>query len=277
MWSLLLIPLFGYAAIVLLLFLFQDRLLFPAGLAAGQGTIAEGAAALVLRTPDGETLHGLHVPPRRGEGGPVILGFGGNAWNAADAAATLHALYPRHDIVLYHYRGYPPSSGRAGASRLTADSMAIHDDVVRRFPGRPIVAVGFSVGSGLAAVLAAKRPLAGLILVTPFDSLQAVAAGRYPWVPVRLLFRHEIAAAVALEATDLPVAIVAAADDRLIPPGRVAALRRRLPRPVFDATIAGAGHNDIYQHPQFAPAMRDALARVTAGQPRRAGHSLITD
>ena len=267
MWSLLLIPLFAYAAILLLLFVFQDRLLFPAGLAAGQGAVADGAAALVLRTPDGETLHGLHVPPRRGEGGPVILGFGGNAWNAADAAATMHALYPRHDIVLFHYRGYAPSSGRAGAAALAADSLAIHDEVVRRFPGRPIVAIGFSVGSGVAAVLAARRPLTGLILVTPFDSLRAVAAGQYRWVPVRLLFRHEIAAADALEKASVPVAIVAAADDRLISPARTDALRRRLPRLVFDATIAGAGHNDIYQHPVFAATMRDAFAEVTAGLP----------
>ena len=265
MWTLLFIPFSAYAAIVLLLFVFQSRLLFPAGLALGQGPAAEGTMSLALSTGDGETLHGLHVPPRRGEGGPVILGFGGNAWNAADAAATLHMLYPRHDVVIFHYRGYAPSSGRAGARALTEDSLAIHDEVARRFPNRPIVAVGFSVGSGVAAFLAARRKLAGIILVTPFDSLQAVAAGQYPWVPVRLLFRHEMAAAASLETSTVPVAIVAAAADRLIPAARTNALRRRVPNLVFDQTIAGTGHNDVYQHPDFAQAMRGALARVAGG------------
>jgi pimeloyl-ACP methyl ester carboxylesterase len=263
MWTLLLIPLFFYAAVLLLLFVFQGRLLFPAGLAAGQAAFPEGATALLLRTSDGETLHGLHVPPRRGEGGPIILGFGGNAWNAADAAATLHALFPRHDVVVFHYRGYAPSSGRAAAADLTTDSLAIHDEVVRRFPRRAIIAVGFSVGTGVAAFLATRRDLSGLILVTPFDSLRDVAAGHYPWVPVRLLFRHEMPAAAWLERTRLPVAIIAAERDTLIPRVRTDVLRRHLRSIAFDVTIAGAGHNDIYQHPEFAGAMREALAAVS--------------
>ncbi len=36
----------------------------------------------------------------------------------------------------------------------------------------PIIAIGFSIGSAVAAYLARHRPVAGLILVTPFDSLE---------------------------------------------------------------------------------------------------------
>jgi pimeloyl-ACP methyl ester carboxylesterase len=218
---------------------------------------------LTVSTPDGETLRGVRLPASGdGDKRPVILGFGGNGWNAAEAANYLRGLFPDRDVVTFHYRGYRPSTGRAGAAALTADSLLVYDDVARRFPGRPVVAVGFSVGTGVAAFLASRRDLAGLILVTPFDSLEAVAAGQYPWVPVRLLFRHPMPSADWLKGRDVPVALIAGGADTLVVPARTEALRRRVPNLVYDRTIADAGHNDIYRRPDFEEAMRRALERI---------------
>ena len=49
-----------------------------------------------------------------------------------------------------------------------------------------------SIGAGPAAYLASQRPIAGLILVTPFDSLTALAREHYPWAPVSLLLRYRM-------------------------------------------------------------------------------------
>jgi dienelactone hydrolase len=125
-----------------------------------------------------------------------------------------------------------------------------------------VIAAGFSIGSGVAAQLASRRPLAGLILVTPFDSLTAVAAGHYPWLPVRLLFRNPLESADALRTSPVPVAIVAAGADTLVVKARTDALRAALSSLVFDRTIAGADHNSIYSHPAFADAMHEAMAAV---------------
>jgi pimeloyl-ACP methyl ester carboxylesterase len=114
----------------------------------------------------------------------------------------------------------------------------------------------------VAAQLAAVRKLDGLILVTPFDSLKAVAQSMYPWLPIGPIFQHEIAAAEAIENTRVPVAIIAAQNDEIVPAERTAALRRRVPNLVFDHTVAGAGHNDIYARSDFQQAMRDALDRL---------------
>ena len=269
MLKLLLIPVFLYAAILVLLFVFQTRLLFPAGFAENSGPVPATARSLTLATPDGETLHGLHIPPAAPRpGAPVILGFGGNAWNGAAAAAYLHRLYPEADVVVFHFRGYAPSTGSPSARALAADALLVHDETARLLPGRRIVAVGFSIGSGVAAHLAGQRPLAGLILVTPFDSLAKVAAAQYPWLPVRLLFRHEMHPARWLAASQLPTAVVAAERDTLIPPARTDALRRALPNLVFDRTVPGAGHNDIYDRPEFQAVMRVALQRVERGGER---------
>jgi uncharacterized protein len=253
-----------YLVVLVALYLLQTSMLFPGAGAAGP--LPPSAQAMEVPAGD-ERLWGIHIPPTKGEARhlPLILGFGGNAWNAAAAAAYLHDLFPATDVVVFHFRGYAPSSGRPSASALLADAPIVHDFVSGMFPDRPIVAVGFSIGSGVAAHVAKQRPLAGLILVTPFDSLSRVAADHYPWLPVRLLFRHRMEPAADLAHSDTPVALIAAEGDRLIPPRRTAALRTAIPNLTFDRTIPGTGHNDLYQEPAFHDAMRDAFARLGPG------------
>jgi pimeloyl-ACP methyl ester carboxylesterase len=254
-----------YAAICALAFIFQDRYLFPVGAARSDDPLPPGAGRLTLNAADGTKLVGLHLPPRRpAPNPPLILGFGGNAWNADHAAEYLGDVFPGADIVAFHYRGYGPSEGRPGAAALLADSLLIHDFAVARWPGRPIVAVGFSIGSGVAAHLARERPVAGAILVTPFDSLTKVAAGHAPWLPVRWLFHNRMEAAADLAAARVPVAILAGGADSLVPKARTDALRRAAKTLVYDRTLPRAGHNDIYARSDFQQALREALAAVTA-------------
>src|SRR5206468_4940089 len=143
------------------------------------------------RTPDGETLQGIHIPPEETDATrTLILGFGGNAWNGQDVAEYLHELYPDHEVVAFHYRGYAPSTGSPSAAALIADAPLVYDVAVDRVKPKRVIAVGFSIGSGIAAELAAQRKLDGLILVTPFDSLKAVAQSMYPWLPIGAFFDH---------------------------------------------------------------------------------------
>jgi uncharacterized protein len=125
-----------------------------------------------------------------------------------------------------------------------------------------VIGVGFSIGSGVVAELATAKRLDGLILVTPFDSLKAVAQSMYPWLPIGPFFEHEINAALALERVKAPVAIIAAQRDEIVPAERTDALRHLIPQLVFDRTIDGAGHNDIYARSEFQGSMREAFAKL---------------
>lgn len=266
MWKLLLFVPIAYLAICIALFIAQGRLLFPAGMVAGAGPLPAYAERLLVDS-GGERLHGVHIRPRSPAAERLaILGFGGNAWNAEAMALYLHQLFPDADVVAFHYRGYRPSTGKPSAAALLGDAPLLHDHVVERLNPDRIVAVGFSVGSGVAAHLASRRPLAGAILVTPFDSLKAVAAGHYPWLPVSLLFRNEMAAAQDLRAAPaIPVAIISAERDTIIAPARAKALAAAAPNLVFERTIKGAGHNDLYDRPNFRAAMTSALKAFSAG------------
>ena len=216
-----------------------------------------------MTAPGGETLHGVHIPteeptPAR----TLILGFGGNAWNGQDVAEYLHEIFPEEDVVAFHYRGYAPSTGSPSGEALIADAPLVYDAAVAATTPSRVVAVGFSIGTGVAAQLSASRKLDGLILVTPFDSLKAVAQSLYPWLPIGPLFAHDIDAAVPLAKSDVPIAIIAAERDEIVPAERTAALRKLVPHLVYDRTIGGAGHNDIYARSDFQLAMREALAKI---------------
>ncbi|HLL60021.1 MAG TPA: hypothetical protein VK391_09065 [Allosphingosinicella sp.] len=268
--KLLIAALLIYAAILATFFFAQTALIFPARMVQGAGPLPPGAGRLTLETPDGNRLHGVHIPAslRRGEGRPVILGFPGNAWNAEDNALFLHSLFPDEDVVVFHYRGYQPSTGKPGAAALLADAPLVHDLVSKRFGGRPVVAAGFSIGAGVAGHLASVRQIGGAILVTPFDSLDAVGRGHYPWLPVSLFLRHRMNPAKDLGGSRVPIAILVAGRDTLIPPQRAEALARAVANLVFERTLGRAGHNDIYQDPAFQPAMYEALAALLkAGAP----------
>jgi pimeloyl-ACP methyl ester carboxylesterase len=243
----------------------QDEIIFPIHAVPAAGPVPPGAERLQLETPGGETLHGIHISPAEPANPPktLILGFGGNAWNGEDVASYIHELYPGAHVVVFHYRGYRPSSGKPSADALLEDAPLVFDAAVERVRPERTIAVGFSIGSGIAASLASRRPVDGLILVTPFDSLKAVASSLYPWLPIGPFFQHEIDAAAALRGSSVPVAMVAAGRDEIIPPGRTEALRPHVPNLVFDRTIAGAGHNDIYGRDDFHAAMREALAAIT--------------
>ena len=247
--------------------LMQSELLFPTHAVPAAGRLPPGAERLELETSDSERIYGVHIPPRRSSAAPLlIVGFGGNAWNGQHVAEHLAGIFPEAHVVAFHYRGYAPSTGRPSAKSLLDDAPLVLDEAMRRIRPERLVVAGFSIGSGVAASLSSRSDVDGLILVTPFDSLKAVAGDLFPWLPIGPLFQHELAAADALQGSSTPVAIVAAESDEIVSPRRTAALRSRVPNLVFDRTIGRAGHNDLYQRPEFDSAMHEALQAVIAAK-----------
>ncbi|TVP70394.1 MAG: hypothetical protein EA339_12930 [Rhodobacteraceae bacterium] len=247
------------SALIAVLALAQTALLFPRALVGPLPAMPADTRDLRLERPGGEVLHG-HLIPGSDPRLPVLLGFGGNAWNAGAVAFFLHQIAPAHTVVAFHYRGYAPSTGRPSAAALLSDAEAVFDLMAAQ-GDTGMIAVGFSIGSGVAAHLAATRPLRGVVLVTPFDRLSRVAQASFPFAPVGLLFRHEMDAESALAATTANVALILAARDEVIPPARAEALAIALPD--ADVTRIDAGHNDIYNHPAFAMTLRSAIAGIS--------------
>jgi uncharacterized protein len=236
--------------------------IFPVHAVARAGPMPRGASKVEIKAGSGERLVGIHLPADTRPDRSLVLGFGGNAWNAQDAAEYLHRVFPESDVVTFYYRGYSPSLGNPSAEALVADAPLMFDFATKLTHPRKVIAAGFSIGSGVAATLATSRELDGLILVTPFASLREVAQAAMPWIPLGPFFGPEIDAAAALEKAGAKVAIIAGGRDDIVPRACTEALRKRVPNLVYDKTIASAGHNDIYARSDFQTALREAKDRL---------------
>jgi pimeloyl-ACP methyl ester carboxylesterase len=265
----------AYALVVGSLYLMQEGLIFPRSIAGiASYPLPAHAERLELRTAEGLRLVGNLVRaqgPSRG----LLLGFGGNAWNGDDLTVFLARRLHDVDIAVFHYRGYRPSEGEPSEAALYADALLVHDRLVEMLRPDRVFAVGLSLGTAVAAYLAAQRPLAGLILVTPFDSVEAIARARYFWAPVGTLLKHHFRTADHLADLDIPVAVILASDDTVVPLERSRALIEVLRRPVLVETVAGSTHNGIYDLPAIDGALNRALDAIadagTAAAPAAQG------
>jgi pimeloyl-ACP methyl ester carboxylesterase len=237
----------------LFLFFAQDRLLFfpqPLGAEARQAVGRQFPAAMeiLLQAEGGARLHAWHVPAEPGK--PLLIYFGGNGEEVSWMLGETGRL-PGTGWLLTSYRGYGGSEGAPSAEAITADALRWYDYAAREIRPAQVFAFGRSLGSGAAVQLAAARPLAGVILVTPFDSLSAVAKRHYPVVPVDLLLRHRFDSDRAAPKLTLPLLCLAAERDEVIPPAHARRLFDLWAGPKQWVMLAGASHNDTDSVPDF--------------------------
>lgn len=252
-----------------LVYFAQERLIFiprPLGeeMRAAVRKSAPDAEELTLATADGHRLHGWFLPNGGPSTAPVLIYFGGNAEEVSGLAleaAELHGI----SLVLFNYRGYGQSTGEPGEQALFADALAIYDRVasLSGVDSRRIFVMGRSLGSGVATYLASRRPVAAVVLVTPYDSMAAVAHTHYPFLFVGPLLRHPFDSARRAGTIDAPMLALIAGADTVVPPKHGRALAKAWRGPVRSVVLPNAGHNDIGLHPAYWPTIRDFLR--TAG------------
>ena len=250
--SFLTIALVLYIGACIALYVFQRSMIyFPQPRAA-----AEPAARLVLQVPGAQ----VHVTVRPHAGPKAILYFGGNAEDVSGNLPALSRAFPEHAIYLMHYRGYGASSGKPTEAFLQADALALFDKVQREHPD--IAVIGRSLGSGVAARLAAERPVSRLVLVTPYDSIEAVAAQHYPYFPVRWLLTDKFESIRHAPVIKAPTLILQAERDEVIPGASTARLNAAFASGVASLVVVPAtNHNTIAESPLYLAAIQQALSQ----------------
>jgi pimeloyl-ACP methyl ester carboxylesterase len=262
----------GLAAILLVLYglvlawlwFQQEKLLFfPQPLPQDQQLAVEpGVHELQVQVP-GAQLSVLHMQLPAPKG--VVFFLHGNAGNLA-GWFTNTSLYRRanYDLVMMDYRGYGKSTGRIESEQqLRDDAMAVWKAVAPRYAGRKVVIHGRSLGTALAADLAATLGKTGpgpdlTVLVTPYSSVRALATEVYPWVPAALL-RYPLDTLQSAQGVRGPILLVHAERDELIGLHHAQRLAQALPAARLEV-IRGAGHNDVHAFERYEALMRNALA-----------------
>ena len=244
-----------YLAATCLLFFAQRAMIYPAPPGAGAAIAPPGFRTAALHTSDGLQLRALHQPAR--DGLPTLVFFHGNGDDLRGATVATGGLAAAgYGLLLPEYRGYggnPGSPSEAGLYRDGEAALAWLGE--REIPLDRTVLVGNSLGSGVATELAARHPIAGLVLISGFASLTEVAARQMRLFPVRLLLRDRYENAAKLPRVAAPVLVLHGERDTLIPPSHGADLARAAPRGGL-VTVPGAGHELAYLPQSQAAVLR---------------------
>ena len=184
------------------------------------------------------------MPAGRAKGTVIVLH--GNAATAAERRYYLEPLRRLgYRVLLAEYPGYGGREGTLGEKSFVRDARETIRLAAETY-GRPLYVLGESLGGAVAASAISQGGVRveGLILVTPWDTLEGVAREKFPWVPVRLFMKDRYDTMANLQKFEGTVAVVVAERDEIIPPHHARELYRSLAGRKRLWTISGAGHND---------------------------------
>ncbi len=270
----------AYLVLLLLAWLFQDRLAFPAprgSLPDPERVGVENGEKVELVSRDGTKLVGwflravgesssastaFHRPP---PSSPALLWFYGNGETVAAIWPVVRAFQPPGTALLVlDYPGYGGSGGRATEAALYAAADAAYDALATRPDVDPqrIYVYGRSLGSAVATYAAAHRRVAGLILESPFTNAAAMAQHHYRLLP-RFLLRLSLDNVANIRQVHCPILLFHGDADRLVPTAMGMAVAAAAAGPVEVVLIHGSGHNDTYDI--GGRAYREKLWKFVAG------------
>jgi fermentation-respiration switch protein FrsA (DUF1100 family) len=175
---------------------------------------------LYVLSNDGVKLNGWFFPadtnsPRANL---VFLVCHGNAGNISHRLELCRALLlTGANVLLFDYRGYGRSQGRPSEEGTYRDAQAAYNWLQHRgFRGDQIIAFGESLGGGVAAELALRAELGGLILENTFTCIPDIGAELFPWLPVRRFASIRYDTCSKLPRVKVPLLVMHSRADELI-------------------------------------------------------------
>ena len=207
---------------------------------AGGATVLAPFDALIIEAPAASASQAV----------ATAVYFHGNGDVSTNLAALAPVFAQRNmRLVLAEYPGYGARSGTPSEHALVDDARALYAALVERYRGTPIIVVGQSLGSGVAAQVAADataEPPSRLVLITPFLNLPEAAAHAFGGLPVQSIVSDRYDSAAALARYAGPAAVLVADDDRLIGPeqGRQLARTPRSHGQTLLLDVPGATHDN---------------------------------
>ncbi|MNF54178.1 Alpha/beta hydrolase family protein [compost metagenome] len=239
-----------YLGLCLALFLFQRSLIyFPQPRAIG------GPERLLMLPV---TDQRIAVTVRPLASAKALIYFGGNAEDVSRSLPSFAEAFPDHALYLLHYRGFGDSTGKPTEEAIQHDALALFDKV--RALHAEVALVGRSLGSGVAIRLASQRPASRLVLVTPYNSILELAQRQFPIFPVRWMLHDKYESWRYAPTIAVPTLVIAAEHDEVIPRWSTEKLIGQFrPGVARVEVIAGTGHNDIGESPEYLRLLRAGL------------------
>ncbi len=201
-----------------------------------------------FQASDGTKLHGWYLPGEKEK--PLVLFCHGNAGNISHRIDNLRLLSELGlSVFIFDYRGYGQSEGKATEAGTYADIRgALRWLQERGWSEQQMIYFGRSLGAAIALQLALESPPAGLVLESPFTSIEALGKQHYPilWLLAGWALDARYDNIIKINQLKTPLLIFHGEEDEIIPQQMGRELFERAPQPKQFYSIPFAGHNNTY-------------------------------
>lgn len=262
--------LIAYGLILLAVRLLEKRIIFfpdyPGRLDGDWHPRALPVQDIWLTTADGVRLHGWWIPNPSAQF--TFLAFHGNASNIAGRAEVYRFLWQLPaNVLAVEYRGYGRSEGNPSEAGIYQDAQAGYDYALKTLNVQPerIISFGQSLGTAVAVDLAARRPVAAVVLEAPFPSTRAVTRRIYPYLPgIGLVAKSKFDTAEKLARVRVSVLIVHCTQDPVIPFLLGEEVYQHARSPKFFLRIDGVCHEEasLIAPARYRQQLLDFLSRL---------------
>lgn len=230
-------------------------------------TIQHSFSLASLVNPDGDTLRGALYGPDDPKAVVLLFrGAGGQAdWYNYDESQFKE---PHWSVLLTDYRGGGWSRGKyCSEEDFFEDAQAWYDYIVNRFPDRPVIIYGVSLGSGPAAWLAAETQEPLLILQSAYFSWEDQMASIFFWFPYRSLTRFSIRTGDFLSEYDGETVVFHGESDHSIPKDHPQKLVSVNPDRIHLVTVPGKGHETMQHEKVFIETLKVWIQKINRDEP----------
>lgn len=246
---------FVYLCVVVYIYITQDEKVFQPNLIENREPISlKNVENLSFEVKKNIVLDGVYKKANK-ENAPLLIYFGGNADDAT--RILLHAKSLKEfDIVSFNYRGYVRSEGKPSEKAIFSDALKIYDKFAKN---KNAIVMGRSLGTGVATYLASRRPIKGVILITPYDSIASIGQKIYPYLPVYFLSKHKFESIKYILDVKAPVGLIEVVNDETIPKYHFDKLRDKVVNLALHVELKNTTHAEVLTHPDFEKSINDII------------------
>ncbi|MEO9886967.1 MAG: alpha/beta fold hydrolase [Balneola sp.] len=215
-----------------------------------------------FETTDNARIHAIHAKVEDSAKGLVIY-FHGNAGNN-DTSPAKFSLFMNegYDVLYPDYRGFGKSTGSLkNEDDLVGDMKLLYSEIIKEYDESSIFLLGYSMGSGIAAQVAAENDPKGLMIWTPYYSMVDMKNASYPFLP-SFLVRYPLRTDLALQKIEEPITIFYAAKDQVLPVDRAIKLNKFLDGNDQHFMLKGQGHNGVFFNEEVRKRVPEILNRM---------------
>ncbi len=253
-----------YILICLLVYVFQEKMIFlPESLDRDfKFNFKENFEEQFIEMGDGKKLHALLFKAENPQG--VIFYLHGNAgclesWGSVAETFTILD----YDLFIPDYRGYGKSEGNIkGEEQLHQDIQILYEHLKSDYSENKIIVIGHSIGSGMAAKVAAANNPKLLILQAPMYSLPDLVKNTPPMnIFPRFLIRYKFRTGDYVRKAEMPVAVLHGDEDQVIYYGSSLKLQQEFKSQDTLITLEGYGHNNFLGIERYRREIEEVLKR----------------